>query len=189
VRWIDVFGPPGVGKSTLCDADWPPNAIKWDGDGLPEEWAEFLSLTEALLEKVSRHSSYAACASMTTRSFRKMATVSRMVDERVYVQTGFAQRGLGFGWRLKNPDDVTEYFEAMPVSLGAVVLMADTATIQRRNVDRGKDRSFMVPLIQQPLEIGRCILKNRTPLLELDMTQPVDDNRARIGDFVRGLTC
>ena len=189
MRWVDVFGPPGVGKSTLCDAEWPPDAIKWDGQGLPTEWAGIMAIADGLLEKVSGHASYSACASMTLRSFRKMATVSRMSDDRVYVQTGFAQRGLGFGWRLNKPDDVAAYFEAMPVSLGVVALVADTETIQRRNVARGKDRSFMVPMIQRPMEIGRRILKERRPFLELDMLQPIEVNRAKLAGFVKELAC
>jgi hypothetical protein len=184
VRWVDVFGPPGVGKSTLCDEDWPPDAIKWDGQEYPDDWAAFVNLTNRLLGKVSAHPSYGACESMVRRSFRKMATVHRMKSDRVYVQTGFAQRGLGLGWRMKDPKGVKAYYEAMPVSLGCVVLLADTETIQRRNVERGKDRSFMVPLIQKPLHIGREILRDRCPVLELDMLEPVEANKARLKEFV-----
>jgi hypothetical protein len=188
VQWLDVFGPPGVGKSTLCDEDWPPDAIKPDGFGYPDEWAAFVKLTNRLLGTVSGHPSYGACESMVRRSFRKMATVHRIKSDRVYVQTGFAQRGLGLGWRMKDQREVAAYFEAMPVSLGVASLHADIATVQRRNVERGKDRAFMVPLIEKPRRLGVEVLKARgVPVLELDMLEPIEANKARLRDFVQCL--
>lgn len=182
--WLDVTGPPGVGKSTLCDADWPPNAIKWDGLPLPEGWQEFIACAERLQEEVADHPSAGACRSMMQRSFRKMATVSRLKGAGVYIQTGLAQRGLGLGWRLRDPELVAEYYRLMPVSVGVAVLVADVETIQRRNVERGKDRSFMVPLMVRPREILVEVLKERgVPLLELDMTLPPDENRKALREF------
>jgi hypothetical protein len=113
-----------------------------------------------------------------------MATVARMNDDRVYIQTGLAQRGLGLGWRLKDQERIAEYFELMPVSLGVVLLSADVETIQRRNVERGKDRSFMVPLMERPREIAAEVLRTRgVPLMELDTRNPVVENVERILAF------
>jgi hypothetical protein len=42
----------------------------------------------------------------------------------------------------------------------------------------------MVPLIQKPLHIGREILRDRCPVLELDMLEPVEANKARLKEFV-----
>lgn len=177
MRWLDVAGPPGVGKSTLCDALWPPDAIVPDDQPFPEEWSAFLKCTDRLLEKVSGHPSYHACRSMIGRSFRKMATVSRMAGEQVYIQTGFAQRGLGLGWRLKDTALVAEYFALMPVSVGVALLKADVVTVQRRNVERGKDRSFMVPIMEPVMAIAAETLKARgVPLIELDTREPVARN-------------
>jgi len=175
MRWIDLAGPPGVGKSTLTDWLWPPRGIPWDEKPYPEEWSDFLKVTARLLKKIQHHPSIGACRSMIQRSFRKIATVSRMQDDRTYIQTGLVQRGLGIGWRLDDPEYIEEYFETMPISLGAVILFADVETVQRRNVERGKDRSYMVPLMERPSEIAIEVLQHRTPLMALDTRRPLND--------------
>lgn len=183
MKWIDVAGPPGVGKSTLTDELWPPRCIQWDGKPHPKEWDKFLKVTDRLLNKIKKHPSVNACKSMTQRSFRKMATVSRMLDDRVYIQTGLVQRGLGIGWRLDDPEYIREYFEVMPLSLGVVILSADIATVQRRNVERGKDRSYMVPPMEKPRQIAIEVLSKRIPLVEIDTTRPIDECKKDINDF------
>lgn len=188
MKWVDVTGPPGVGKSTLCDADWPPDAIERDMHAPPLEWAEFLQCAFDLLDSVRPHASFRACESMLFRSFRKMAAVHRQRDDRVYVQTGFAQRGLGLGWRLealgKDVEQVADYYRLMPVSLGVVLLTADVETIQRRNVERGKDRAFMVPFMERTMEIAARTLRERgVRMIDLDMTRPPEENRMALKEF------
>ena len=176
MRWIDIAGPPGVGKSTLVDDLWPPRCIKWDEKPYPKKWSEFLRVTDYLLKKIKGHPSFNACKSMIERSFRKMATVSRMQDDRIYMQTGLVQRGLGIGWRLKDPELIAAYFEIMPLSIGVAILSAPIETVQQRNVKRGKDRSHMVPLMERPRQIAVEILSTKIPLIELDTTRPINDN-------------
>lgn len=147
-------------------------------------WKDFLNCVERLKKAVRDHRSYRTCESMINRSFRKMATVERMKSEQVYIQTGFAQRGLGLGWRLRDQERIAEYFELMPVSRGVIMLTADVATIQRRNVDRGKNRSHMVPHMVRPMQIAAETLKARSvPFLELDTREPVAANIERIRNF------
>lgn len=181
---VDIFGPPGVGKSTLVDDLWPPRCIEYDGGGYPVHWKDFLNCVERLKEAVRDHPSYGACTSMINRSFRKMATVERIDSGKIYIQTGLAQRGLGLGWRLKDQERIAEYFELMPVSLGVVMLWADVATLQRRNVDRGKDRSHMVPLMVRPMRIAKEVLEARgVRFMALDTFTPAGVNRERILAF------
>jgi len=183
MRWVDVAGAPGVGKSTLMDGLWPPRCIKFDDKPYPKEWKEFLSVTERLLARISNHPSIGACISMTMRSFKKIATISRMKDDRIYIQTGLVQRGLGIGWRLKDQEEITAYFEVMPLSVGVAILSAPVEMVQRRNVKRGKDRSHMVPLMERPRQIAVEILRDRIPLIELDTRKPANDNIAKLLTF------
>lgn len=183
MRWVDVAGPPGVGKSTLMDDLWPPRCITWDEKPYPDDWKEFIEVTNELLNKIRKHPSISACKSMIERAFRKISTVSRMKKKKVYIQTGLFQRGLGIGWRLKDPEDIAPYFEAMPVSIGAVSLFADIETVKKRNVERGKDRSYMVEPMERPRQIAVEILSRRTPFIELDTTRPIDDSRADLLAF------
>lgn len=180
MRWIDLAGPPGVGKSTLVDGLWPPRCIEWDKEPYPNEWAGFMKVTNKLMKKINHHPSAGACYSMIQRSFRKMSTIFRMNDNRVYIQTGLIQRGLGLGWRLEDQEDIREYFEVMPISLGAIILSAPVDVIQKRNVDRNKDRSYMVSLMERPRQIAIEVLRDRLPLMELDTTRPIDENITRI---------
>jgi gluconate kinase len=115
-----------------------------------------------------------------------MATVHRTQSGRVYTQTGFAQRGLGIGWRLENSEDIRPYFELMPVSLGVVFLTGEVAEIQRRNVARGKDRSHMVPLMVEPQCIAIETLRKRGVFVcEIDVMKPIEQSKAELAEFVR----
>lgn len=198
MRWVDVFGPPGVGKSTLCDPLWGHREIGWDGKLPPAQWAPFLDEVTSLFLAIRGHWSFVPAIRMNNRSFRKMATVARMADvpERgPYVQTGFVQRGLGFGWRINQAGGdinlIRPFFETMPVSVGVAFLEAPVDVIIARNNARKlvpatahEDRAYQIPLMQPAIVVAKEVLRGRgVPIIEIDTTQPIESARKTLVEF------
>ena len=191
--WLDVAGPPGVGKSTLCDPFWHPHAFQPDDRRPPLMWRPYLDEITRLFRLIQWHWSFVPAVRMTRRSVRKIATVARM-EGGPYIQTGLVQRGLGFGWRLNQigmVDEVRGYFRLMPVSIGIAMLHADPATIAERNRKRLLDprtahenRDFMVPLMAEPQRIATEVFRERgVPVVTIDTGQPIEEARRRLSEF------
>jgi len=214
MNWLDIAGPPGAGKSTLCNPICHEHSITWDGKLPPAYWRPFLDEMTALFGLIRGHWSFTPAVRMNNRSVRKMATVERMATPGVstaggfvatgspYIQTGLVQRGLGFGWRLNQAGAdvnlIRPFFWRMPVSIGVVFLEADDETVIARNKARKEvaataheDRSFMVPLMREPIRIAKEVLRERgIPVLELDVQhQSQDDARSRLLAFSDQSVC
>jgi len=208
MQWLDVAGPPGVGKSTICDPLWAPHDIPIKDIDLPVEWHDFANEVTRLLGLVRDHPSFVAAVRMNRRSMRKMAFVNKAEtaagpkewrDRKSYIQTGFVQRGLGFGWRLvdmgKPVEELWHFFRLMPASLGVVFLEADEATLTERNKAREtvketahENRAFMAPLMKPAIEFAKSALADRgVPVLELRTDeQPIDVTRDSLVAFASG---
>jgi hypothetical protein len=202
VNWLDVAAPPGTGKSTLCDHfhhhRWPD----WDGLPPPEEWKDFLAEVNRLVALVKDHKNcfgqptLQAVIRMNERSLKKMATVTRINDTKPYIQTGFVQRGLGFGWRLVDMGadlrETKRYYELMPVSLGVAFLKASLTTIFERNEAREKvaatqheNRCFQIGPMIPAIEYAKEVLAARgVPMIEIDVEhQSPNESRKQLIAF------
>ncbi len=213
MRWVDVAGPPGCGKSTLCYPIWGDKSVGWDGKLPPTYWKPFLDELTCLMRLVMDHPSIEAVVRMNDRSAKKMSTVERMPgtaaqrydDDGVaynletFIQTGLVQRILGFGWRLEDLGrDINLIRTAlwrMPVSVGVAFLEASDAEITRRNKLREdvpetahENRSYQVPLMRESIRIAKEVLRERAvPIIEIDVEQQsIDAARAQLLDFATG---
>lgn len=197
MRWIDCAGPPGVGKSTLCGPLWGNREVSWNQQRLPIAWKPFCEEIDRVLGLLADHWSYVPAVRMTMRSIYKMATVYKLPESgrSPYIQTGFIQRGLGYGWRLNelgmDLDELRPFFRLMPVSLGAVFLEASPETIEARNKAREKvpetaheNRGFMVRLMLPAIEVAIDELTKRgVPLVRIDTERPLEEARQELVGF------
>jgi hypothetical protein len=204
VNWLDCSGPPGSGKSALCDPLWGPHSIPIDDRLPPTSWHDYCNELTRLFYLIRKHPTLPAAIRMVNRSVRKMATVARAkgfhavppegssAPMGVYIQTGLVQRGLGFGWRMVDLgidiNELRHYFRLMPVSIGVVVTRCPPEIVAQRNRDREKvaatrneNREHMIPLMAPAIELAIEVLRGRhVPVWEISTTQPVEDARAQL---------
>lgn len=196
MRWLDVAGPPGVGKSTLCDPLWGPHSIPLSDIPPPTDFHDFINEVTRLFGVVREHPSFVAAVRMNRRSLRKMAAVNSM-EGGPYIQTGFVQRGLGFGWRLvdmgKPVEELWHFFRLMPASLGVVFLEATAEALVERNRAREQvketaheNRAFMGPLMKPAIEFAKEVLNARgVPVRTIDTSGDIERARKELVAFAR----
>ena len=183
MQWIDVAGLPGSGKSTICNPLWVPTMFRVGDASYPPEWEEFIVYINDLIDMMHQKEA-AGCRQLNHKAFTKMVRVIRTKSSKIFMQTAFVQRGLGIGWRLPKIEDVAGYFRLMPVSIGVAFLDADDDTLRQRNLNRGKDYSWMIDRMRNAMGIAHHVLHERgVPLIKLDTTRSVNDNRADLLAF------
>jgi hypothetical protein len=196
MRWVDVAGCPGSGKSTTCYKYWADKSVTWDGGPMPGEWSPFIAAMGKLFPLVDDHATYRNVIGMNDRTAKKMATVFRMQDDRVFIQTGWMQRILGFGWRLhqmgRDINLIRPALELMPVSVGVAFLEADLPTLLQRNRDRRnnpatahEDRGFQCGHMLACMPLAKEVMRDRgVKVIEIDVqNQSIDDARGQLLDF------
>jgi hypothetical protein len=188
MQWIDVAGIPGSGKSTICEPLWSYRKFRSGFDAYPAEWKEFIACVNRLISRMNQNKAR-DCMRLNSKAFSKMARVIRADSPKVFIQTAFAQRGLGIGWRIPYSDDIADFFRLMPVSVGVAFLDADNDTLRQRNLNRADNYSQMIIPMRRAMEIARDVLHKRgVPVLELNTTRPADDNRAKLLAFADSAT-
>lgn len=192
MKWLDVCGPPGSGKSTLCDPIWGPHDLPIEDKLPPAKWHDFLNEITRLFHLIGQHPTLPAAIRMNNRSVRKIATVARVESPTVYIQTALVQRGLGFGWRLNHMgidlNELRHFFRLMPVSIGVVFTQCPEEEVVRRNHLREtvkatahENRDFMVPLMLPAIDIAKEVLLDRgVPIAEIDTSGHPDMGRAQL---------
>lgn len=207
--WCDVAGCPGSGKSALCYPIWGDKSITWDGKPPPAHWGEFLTEVTSLIDHVSEHRhpvrgspTVHLVTGMNNRSAKKMATVYRRREGGVFVQTGWCQRILGFGWRLQDMGRdvrlIRRALELMPISASVAFLGASIECLKERNRARRlnpatahEDRSFMIEPMKPAIELAKEVLRDRgVPIAEIDVEhQPEDAARRQLLTFAYTTAC
>lgn len=182
MRWIDVAGPPAVGKSAILDGLWP-RKVDLDGNGIPHEWEAYRALA---LDLASRSNGADECRGIIEATMLRVATVSRLANAGTYVQHGLAQIGLELGWRLPAEDveSLTGLYEAMPIGAGVILMVADLATIQQRNRARARNFAGRAPAMLKTIDVARqALLRRQVRVLTVDTERPIAESRASVIDF------
>jgi hypothetical protein len=188
MRWVDVFGPTGVGKTTICTPLWNPDTYSQDRIELPQAWDKFAQCARRLCDLASANGHPGAWR-LTQTAIWRMQHIARMPGDGVYMNVGLAHRGISIAWRLPKPNAIREFYELMPVSIGVASLHADIDTLHRRNVARGKvirNKQRSALSIRMAAVQPICVAAMKAagvPLIEIDTTEPVADNVARLREF------
>lgn len=186
MKRLELFGPPGVGKTTIYNAtmamrDSSPcrfyniyearlfseaGDAQWQNDPLWRPFLEFVALAyarcsggEAMLRWRQRATRRAVADAVTIRSGPKDAVV--LIDE------SLCHRGVSLA--LSRPDQealIEGYFRAVPAPTAAGLVLASEQTISARNTDRkargtGTDRSTAVLASLSACKIGAAALRAR----------------------------
>lgn len=185
MQWLDVAGVPGAGKSTIVKVWWPDRHMSHKGARIPEGWASFIDVAEELLAEIPNQAQRETRTRLCRRGFLRAAAAATDDRPNVYIQTGLVQRGFSICARINDASAVERYYNAMPVSVGVVMITLPEAEATKRNIERGADRSKLIrPVARIQAAATRVLLARCVPVLELDGTQPVKVNRARIVKFV-----
>jgi len=192
MRYIEICGSPGSGKSTLIDYKYPPDAIKYDNSAAPLEWKQFLDYCQECIKLMEHHKTFSVGKSLVNRSIKKMITVNNKKSDKIYLQTGFFQRSLGIYYRVDSSirkNVIVRYLELCPTPLGIITLNLDRDTIKERNRTRNKqNRHFMIDLTEDCMILVRDVIAERCiKHLDLDSSLPISTARELIEDFVKSV--
>lgn len=200
---IEVFGPPGIGKSTVVKAAMGLAAGRFfslrrlmQPGTVPALWTDFERFVAAAYEGMAAPDRIHQRRMLSTRRALQKARIIAAVPSTGVILTdeSLCQRGLSLALSRPRCDDVVRgYFAAMPVPRAAIVFACEPAVVVERNVRRGvamgksHDRSADVSATTSAADLGAAMLRARgVPVEIVDASRPVAVLAGQVADFVAG---
>lgn len=168
--WFELFGPPGVGKSTVFAA-LPPGRVSTRSvrGKPPKAWQGWISRTEAAFGQGD-----ARRAPPRLASFRRKVRQAAGTRPDTITDDLLAQRGQSMAAAGCSDLEIARYYRTMPELAGVVILLNDADEVRARNRARRRDlssetgRALQVVLgFAEPILIARQI-----PMLVMETRLP-----------------
>lgn len=186
MRWADICGLPGVGKSTVCGVF--PSLPILHPQPAPPEWSAFVDCITRLLPQIEWHPSGPVARAAIRKALRQTAALHARRGDDVFVSLAFAQRGLSIGCRLKDVEEIREFYRLMPVSVGVAYFVADRETVRQRYAARpAKLNRTVTPddLIAVEAIALEELTKRGVPMVTIDTRKPVEESRSALLAFCK----
>lgn len=173
--WVELAGPPGVGKSTTFAAFRGPKINLSANAEPPKTWGAWIAKTDAVFASLCRS---------RRANFHRATRIAAAIRARVLSDSLLTQRAQSMAAVGATPDQVRQYLETMPLPDAVVFLDNGDAEIVRRNKQRGRDMSGELDSARWSLEIARQVLTDRGVLVKLLRS---DLEPGEVAEDVRGL--
>ena len=210
MRWVEIMGPHGIGKTTLVkrirkrpgmarlriknEVVAPfiegKNFNRPTTWGFANDWRPFLEVVESLYRESTGGSNPPDLKRRRNlcRSIFRMSMVQKAAGVEITPRDIIGSEGMRLSFVLRDPSRIASYFQTMPVSVGVIMLEADLDTIVRRNRERSHKVEDFGEFAKQGVRactIAAEVLAQRTRLLRIDATRPVDEITDAIYAFCR----
>jgi hypothetical protein len=193
MRGVDVFGPPGVGKTTIIRALFAEPNIglydaklsPWRGTTWPPEWAPAWRASQTSLDRLKPCRRVRKCRGYVRRSLKIAAAVAARSSRGVaLIDGGLCQRGQSLASCGVTDAELAAFYSATPPPAAAIVLQAPMEVIAGRNVSRGRDQTDDIAPALRSIDVALPILAARgTTICKIDATAPVQDSVSKIIAF------
>lgn len=185
---MDLFGLPGVGKSTICDPLPKPPIDKHRTVARPKEWDAFIDCVRSLLPLTEWHPSASVARRAIKTAIQVTAAVNAHEDDGVVVHRCFAHRGLSIACRMRDPEPIREFYQLMPVSVGVAHFTAPFETVLARFAARPAELNRNLRPEDMVTSIGIALeelTRRGVPLVTINTMKPVEESRATLLAFCK----
>jgi adenylate kinase len=206
MRRVELFGPPGVGKTTIykstmalrnsatrpfynsSEAKLMAEIDSYDGQDV-STWKAFSEFVASAYAGCSGRKALLHARHLATRRelARVAALTSSPVETLVLLDESLCMRGISLALSEPAAETVVEdYFRGMPPADIVAVIVADEQTVSLRNIRRGAhgtgaDRSAQTRAILKTCRMAAAILRaRRIEVVELDGRLPPRTNAVEL---------